>query len=173
MIYRIIFFIFAIFLALPPLALADIKIGVFDVMKANDESLEFKFESEKIKKRYDEFNEQAEKAQDDIFKKRDQLIKKQNVISIEDYKKEEEKFASYADSKEKEFGNKRMQIDKDIIALKEKFEYKTKTILEDIAKEQKLDIIFERDKVTIYNPSLDITNHVIKKLNGEFKKSTN
>jgi outer membrane protein len=163
------FAVFAFYLCLTFTVHADIKIGVIDDQKVEEESVAFKDAKAKIDLRVQEYQRNASKTAE-RFKTIDTNLEKQkNVLSPEEYNKKWEEFRKETEKEEKNFYDQRVAIGKAEQKAAEVLSVTTRSITEKIAKEKGVMVVLSKN-VTVYdNESINITNEVILELNKQLK----
>lgn len=160
----------AMFLLLPSSAFAQqVKIGYVNLQRAINEVEEGKTAKAKLKKDFEKKQAELDKLQNDL-KKMKSDFESQTMMLSEDAKR---KKAGEFQQKMMELQQTYMKLQSDLAqaeakATKSIFD-KMGKIIEQIAKEQKYDLVLERtESAVLYaREEMDLTNELIKRYNGK------
>ncbi|MEW5692130.1 MAG: OmpH family outer membrane protein [Candidatus Hydrogenedentota bacterium] len=170
---KILLLISALFISNPMLYAVDlIKIGVIDMIKVGANYEAYQNSNEKLLDKRDEIQKVIEREEKRVMDMYQDYKNKVAVLS-EEQKKEQEDLLEKEDKKLQEF-----VADQNKLLKREKEELDAKTkkdilkIVEEIATEQGLSVVLEKNLIVWSRPDFDITELVIEKLNATAQDST-
>ena len=148
---------------------AEVKLSMIDANKIGEESIAFKTAMEKIKSKAEESDKDAMKMQKEFTKKYETLGKQKNVLSADEYNKKSDALNKEVEKEEKVLYAQRANLDKAYREANEALSKKTKAIIEKIAKEKGITIVFDKSTAIYSEASIDITKEVVSEVNKQLK----
>jgi outer membrane protein len=152
--------VLAAILVLPAVGAADIKIGVVDTMDILSKSAEWKRAQDAVKKKVEDMGRPLDQRRQDINKQLQELEQQAGVMKDDAKKRRAEEIQK----KMQELQRSAADADKSLAAFEEKEKApilkKLQSAVEAVAKEEKLDIVFQNQGLYLNNKSLDITEKV-------------
>lgn len=160
--------VFGLFFASNAFA-ANIKIGVFNLQVALASDIEVKKEMELINKDLSADKTRVEALAAEIKKIQDKLKKNASIMSDSEKSKTGQQLEEKA--QEFQFLGARLQQAFQLRQqeVMQKYMPKIQAIIEEVIKEEKLDLLLERQAVAFAVPSLDITGKIVKKMEAKSK----
>jgi outer membrane protein len=150
----------AAILALPAVGLADIKIGVVDTADILSKSAEWKRAQDTVKKKVEDMGRPLDQRRQDINKQLQELEQQAQVMKDDARKRRAEEIQK----KLQELQRSAADADKSLAQFEEKEKapilQKLQAAVEAVAKDEKLDIVFQNQGLFLNNKSLDITEKV-------------
>jgi outer membrane protein len=150
----------AAILALPAVGLADIKIGVVDTADILSKSAEWKRAQDAVKRKVEEMGRPLDQRRQDINKQLQELEQQAQVMKDDARKRRAEEIQK----KLQELQKSAADADKSLAQYEEKEKapilQKLQAAVEAVAKDEKLDIVFQNQGLFLNNKSLDITEKV-------------
>lgn len=158
-----------VLLAFSAATYAETKMGIVDIRTALFSTKSAKKFTEDLKKDFSDDEKKVREAQEGAKKIKDRLEKDGSLMSDA----ERTRLAGDFESKAKDFNFLKNKLETGISTRQQSFLQENKPLvdqgLEEILKEQKLDLILPREAVIYSAPSLDITQALIDKLNAKQK----
>jgi len=152
--------VLAAILALPGVSPAQIKIGVVDTMDILSKSAEWKRAQDAVKRKIEEMGRPLDQRRQDINRQLQELEQQASVMK-EDAKKRR---AEEIQRKVGDLQKSAAEADKVLAQFEEKEKApilkKLQAAVEAVAREEKLDIVFQNQGLYLNNKSLDITEKV-------------
>ena len=152
--------VLAAILALPAVGTADIKIGVVDTSDILSKSAEWKRATEGVKMKVEEMGRPLDQRRQDITRQLQEL-EQQAAVMKEDAKKRR---TEEIQKKLQDLQKSAAEADKSLAQFEEKEKapilQKLQAAVEAVAKDEKLDIVFQNTGLYLNNKSLDITEKV-------------
>lgn len=119
------------------------------------------------------FQNEAEEEQKKLRAARDQLRMQQSLLSPEAMREREEKFQARMAEAQRRFEGRKRALEKSYADALKVFEENLKAVLEGLVKEMKIKLIINRGIATVYtDPTLEITDETLKRLDARIKKIT-
>ena len=159
--------------ALPSAARADVRLGYVDLHRAIAEVQDGRSAKAKLKKEYDLRQQELDTKQEEVKQAQADLQSRGDAMSEEAKQKAQRE----VDQKVIEVGRLYQSLQKELAekeqaALKPIFA-KMNVLIQTIAESEGLTMVFEKsDSTLLYaQPSLDLTNELIRRYNGQGKKA--
>lgn len=155
-------------LAFAPMAFAtttaNTKIGIINIAKIMQESKQAEKARNELKKKFGPQQEDLSKLQTKIKTDQDKLAKDQSVLAKKDLQKLQDQF----ENNKREFQRKQQAFVQDLQVAQTQvmrdLSQDLNKIVQDIAKNDKYDLILQRDQVVFASDTVDITAAVLKEL---------
>lgn len=151
-----------------PVAFADTattKIGIINIAKIMQESKQAEKARNELKKKFGSQQDDLTKLQAKIKADQDTLSKDKTVLAKKDLQKLQDQF----ENNKREFQRKQQAFVQDLQVAQTQvmrdLSQDLNKIVQDIAKNDKYDLILQRDQVVFASDSVDITAAVLKELN--------
>ena len=160
---------FLLFLLILEVSGAESKIAVIDNSKIAEKSTAYADASKVLSDKMKSFEESAIQAGKSFSKKAEDLESKKNVMSSKEYNRKRDELTKEEEALQKKFYNQRVTLDKQFNNFNQVFEDNFKKIINKLAKEKGITIIFNKALTLYSNDSIDITDDVIDILNKELK----
>lgn len=141
------------------------KVAVVDVDKIIFESKVGKDLSKKLQDTVNHYQNKFSGIEKDLGKERDNLQKKQAVLSADAFEKNRKEFETKAFDFQKQVQNERGKIDKARLASLEKIDQVAKSITKEIASQEHYSLVVPSSLVLYYVNSIDITEKILEGLN--------
>lgn len=146
------------------------NIGIIDVDKIMNESLVMRDIQSKIEKKEDEYQKQVQKKRGELESEQKRIEGKKNILSKEAFEKEAESFEKKLDELKTFIDKKQNSLKKSSMEAMSKVNEKVRDIIDEIAKEKKLEVVIAAGQTLYYENNLDITEEVLQKLNKKITK---
>ena len=161
-------FLFCIFINVL-IAHAEVKIGIVDANKVAEESVAFKNAIDKINAKAEELDKNTMKIQKAFSKKYETLNKQKNVLSDSEYNKKNDDLSKEVEKENKIFYKQRVELDKAYNKANEALTKKIRKIIQKIAQEESITIVFDKNLTVYSDASIDITKKVGSEINKQLK----
>lgn len=148
---------------------AQTKIGIIDTSKITEKSTAYTEASKVVGSEIKNYEESATQVGKSFSKKVEDLEKKKNVMSSKEYNRKRDELAKEEEELQKKFYDQRAKIDKKAHNINQILDDNLKKIVNAIAKEKNITIIFNKVATLYSDESIDITDDIIIKLNKELK----
>ena len=150
-------------------ACAEVKIGVTDANKVAEESVAFKNAIDKINAKAEELDKNTIKIQKAFSKKYEDLNKQKNVLSVGEYNKKSDDLNKEVEKENKIFYKQRVKLDQAYNEANETLTKKIREIIQKIAQESGITIVFDKNLTVYSDVSIDITKDVVLEVNKQLK----
>ncbi|MSO14190.1 OmpH family outer membrane protein [Rickettsiales endosymbiont of Trichoplax sp. H2] len=157
------------FLFLIENACAQTKIGIIDTSKITEKSTAYTEASKLVGNEIKNYDESVTQVGKSFSKKVEDLEKKKNVMSSKEYNRKRDELAKEEEELQKKFYDQRVKIDKKVHNINQILDDNLKKIVNVLAKEKNITIIFNKAATLYSDDSIDITDDIITKLNKELK----
>jgi outer membrane protein len=147
-----------------------LNIAVIKTDEIIERSIAMKKAKEKIMKQRESYQLELSEEEAEINKKIENLSKKKAKFTADKLAEKEEKLSKEILELNKLLKRRNETLQKVEIDIITQIGEKIEEILEDIKKNDKIDIILSNKQVIMYNDEMDISNKVLKKLNKELLK---
>ncbi len=146
------------------------KIVVVDLESVLKNCDAMKDAGQKISKKQSGFQKEIDKQQAALEKESKQVNSKKGVLSEEAFAKEQEKFSKKVDALKELVNTRQDSLKKVSLDTISKINDKIKESVEEIRKEQNIDVILSSSSTIFYKDELDISADITKKLNKKISK---
>lgn len=151
------------------IANAQIKLGTIDTNQIVEKSIAYVEATKVLEKKMKRLQNSAIQASKILSNKFIEFEKKKNFLSLSEYNKIKNDLIKEEEILQKKFYSQRIILDKQFNKINQIIEEHLKNIVDEIAKEKNITMIFNKI-LTLYNEqSIDITHEVIEKLNKELR----
>ena len=120
-------------------------------------------ESNKLKNRH-------KKEEDQLRKKKDEILAKKNILNEKDFEKEvnqhQQNVEKYHSTKNQDLE----KLNKKSLELSRNLMVKIDKIVIDYARENSIDLLLKKDALIVSNSQLDISNDILKEVDKKIKK---
>ena len=148
---------------------AQVKLGTIDTNQIVDKSVAYIEATKTLEKKMKRLQNSAIQASRILSNKFIEFEKKKNFLSLSEYNKIKGDLLKEEEMLQKKFYSQRIILDKQFNRINQIIEEHLKKIVDNIAKEKNITMIFNKI-LTLYNEqSVDITNEVIERLNKELR----
>ena len=155
------------------LALADDKIGFVDLQRALEETTDGKAAKSRLKSDFDKKQQELDAKQEELKKMKEELDKKMALMKDDAKQKAQadfqQRFVQLQETfarLQKDLATKEQEATRGILA-------KLATVVQKIAEREHFVMVLERSSSVVYGqPSLDITNEVIRTYNSQSGSSS-
>lgn len=170
------FVILAVFVAMmaamPMQAHAQAKMAVVNIQKIMRESKAAEAVRQQLKSKQQSFQSELDKKEAELQKEDQELAKQRSVLSQEAFEAKYKDFRKKAATAQAEVRSKRGALDKGFTKALADIQKKVTDIVAAVAKEKGLDIAMAASPVLYVNPTMDITQSVLDRLNKEMPNLT-
>ena len=151
---------------------ANATIAVLNLEEIKSSSLAIKNINEQIQKKEAEFVAEIEKKSLDLKKQNDQLVKQQSILNEKAMEEKAKEFNNKVAEAQKDEQNKRTILGTAQMNAFEVVDQAVTKIVNQQAAENKFTLLMPSSSLFYFDPKLDITQDVLKKLNDSLKKVT-
>ncbi len=157
-------------ICIPFIAHAEINIAVVDIEKVLSETKAAKSVQKQIEEKRNEFLGEVKKAEDKLRVEQKAIENKKSELNKEQFIKKAQEFDKQrADARNKIQKNK-ADLDKDYAEAMNKLTKVIYVASQEIANEDKIDLVITRQNIIVGDMSLDITKKVIERINKKLPK---
>lgn len=143
-----------------PVGAAEVKIGIVDVQEVIFNSAEGKRAQETLKRKGEELGRDLERRQSELKRQIEEFQKQAAVMKEDARKKKEEEFGRKEMELRQKIGASQQEMakleEKELKPLYEKFA----RVIEQVSKDGKYTVIFDKRMVVGFDPAVDITDKV-------------
>ncbi len=147
-------------------------VGVVNIQKIMRESKAANSVREQLKSKQKSFQSELDAKEKALQQEEQTLAKQSSTLSEDALKQKVEAFRSKAISARQEIANKRAQLDKGFSGALGKIQETTLGIIQEIAKEKKLNLVLSSSQVLYADSPMDITAEVLNRLNSKLPNVT-
>jgi len=147
-----------------------LNIAVIETDQIVEKSKAMKEAKEKILKQRESYQSELSEEEGDLKKKIEKLEKQKSKFTTEALKKKEEKLSKEFAELNELLQRRNETLQKAEIDIMNQIGEKIEEILQEIKKEENIDIILSSKQVILYNDNMNISDKVLKKLNKELPK---
>lgn len=122
---------------------------------------------DQLKAKQQQFQDQISKTEKELQKQDQELEKQRTILSQEAFEKQVKEFRKKAADAQKDVQDKRVNLSKAFDASLAEIQASVTQILNEMANERGFDLVVPSSQVLFYNPSLDISGEVLKRLNDK------
>ena len=155
-----------------PNANAQTKMAVVNIQKIMRESKAAEAVRQQLKSKQQSFQAELDKKEDALQKEDQELAKQRSVLSQEAFEAKYQEFRKKAAAAQQEVRTKRGSLDKGFTKALADIQKKVTDIVAAISKEKGLNVALAASPVLYVDPSLDITQEVLDRLNKELPTLT-
>lgn len=162
----------AALLAMPATAQADQKytFGVIDMTRVMKETDAAKGIFSTLESKRDEYEKQIQKEGDTLQALEKDIIAKKSKMSEDEFNKARKDFEDKLVKAQKMVQERKQTLDKGMADGINKLRDEARKITADVAKERGYASVLTQEAVVLAEPSLDVTDEVVKRLNAKVKK---
>ena len=148
---------------------AEVKISIIDVDKVREESIAFKNAMKEINSKAEELDKNVMRIQKELSKKNNTLEKQKNVLPASEYNKKNDIFNKEVEKENKNLYQQRVSLEKAYGEANEALNKKIREVIQKIAREKNITIVFDKN-LTVYSyTSIDVTKEVVSEINNQLK----
>ncbi|MGF1640769.1 MAG: OmpH family outer membrane protein [Rhodospirillales bacterium] len=152
----------------PQAALEPLKIAVVDVGKVINESAAVKSINAQLRPHLEGFRADAGKVEDELRQAQEELARRLTTVFPADaYDEERRQLEQRALGAQDEMLRRKRALDQTQAAAMRQVETALNDIVLQIFTERQLSLILRRDQTAFFNPALDITDEVVKRLDEQ------
>ena len=146
-----------------------VRVGIIDLSEILRQSQATSSVQDLLDEKRAEFQEQFSTREVELLSREKSLKGKRDVMSKEAYDAEVRLFQDEVAKVQREIQQKRKSLDNVFQQAQDKLRNLAVEIVGDIAKEQKLDLVVNRNNVLVFRNQLDLTKIVLERLNERTK----
>lgn len=146
-----------------------VRVGIIDLSEILRQSQATSSVRDLLDEKRAEFQEQFSTREVELLSREKSLKGKRDVMSKEAYDAEVRLFQDEVAKVQREIQQKRKSLDNVFQQAQDKLRNLAVEIVGDIAKEQKLDLVVNRNNVLVFRNQLDLTKTVLERLNERTK----
>jgi outer membrane protein len=153
-------------------AAAEVKIGLVDMSKAIQDSIEGKRAKKELENDFNKKKKDLEKLEADLKKKKEDFDKKALVLADDIKAKKQQELQVEFGKYQEAVGKNQMEIQKHEHELTGPIIQKIRKIIEDIAKKEGYTVVLEKsEQLALYSTKeIDLTDRVVKEVDASAKK---
>lgn len=151
---------------------AQAKIAVVNIQKIMRESKAAEAVRQQLKSKQQSFQSELDKKEAELQKEDQELAKQRTVLSQEAFEAKYKDFRQKAAAAQAEVRTKRGALDKGFTKALADIQKKVTDIVASVAKEKGLDVAIAASPILYVNPTMDITQPVLERLNKEMPNLT-
>ncbi|OYW14066.1 MAG: hypothetical protein B7X02_00875 [Rhodospirillales bacterium 12-54-5] len=148
-------------------ALADSALGVVNVQKIMHDSKAAADVSSQLQAKQKSFQGELDAKEKSLLAEDQSLSKARSTMAKDAFEQKVKDFRSKTADAQREVQVKKAQLDKAYTGALEKIQTTVSDIVKDIASEKKLSLVVTSGQVLYADPSLDITDDVLKRLDSK------
>jgi Skp family chaperone for outer membrane proteins len=172
--FRVVFLIsFLMFFAVAPLSAAQAEgVAVVNVQKLLRDSVAIKSARDQLKAKQDQFLKEIKGKEGELKKEDEELAKQRSILAPEAFEQKVNAFREKAAGVQRDARMKQNQLSKALDSALGEVQKAIVSIVSDMAKEKGFTVAIPSTQALYYQPSLDITDEVLKRLNARMTKIT-
>ena len=140
-------------------------IGILDTQKVLRESLAMKGLSKEIEARRSTFQDELRQREDALRTADQELARQRSILSAEAFAEKRSQLEQQVASLQRQVKTRRKELDQVYGEAVKKVQGALVTIAQQIASEQKLDLVLPKTAVVLVRNDMEITDEVVKRLN--------
>ncbi|MBL0318330.1 MAG: OmpH family outer membrane protein [Alphaproteobacteria bacterium] len=156
----------------PAAAPAAKKIAVVDTQRIMKESLAAQDAKRQLEALTDKYRKDVAKQEEELGKKEKELGTQKNVLSADAFEQKRKEFKDQYIAAQHKVQDDREKLDKSLADANNKIQNAVKDIINNLAKQQGIDLVMPLNNTFYTNPSFDITDDVKKQLDAKLPKVT-
>ncbi|HYD19761.1 MAG TPA: OmpH family outer membrane protein [Patescibacteria group bacterium] len=167
------FAVAACVVALSSAAMADVKpitYAIVDMNRVMREATAAEGVRSELTAKSKQFHLELEKLDKDLRADKEGLVKAKDSLPPADFEKKLKAFQEKSDNAERLLQERRKTLDFASNSSRSRLLTEATKVIADIAKEKNFSTVFTQEAVLLADPSLDITDHVVTRMNETIKK---
>lgn len=148
-------------------ALADSNLGVVNVAKIMQDSKAATSVRSQLQAKQKSFQTELDSTEKDLLAEDQSLVKQKDKVEKDAFDKKVKAFREKAATAQRQVQEKKGQLDKAFAASLEEIQKNVLDIVKQVSAEKKLTLVVSSAQVLYGDPSLDITDEVLKRLDSK------
>lgn len=164
---------FLLFVVLSPLSQAHAEnIAIVNIQKLMRDSVAVKTAREQLKSKQDQFLSEIKNKEVELKKEDEELAKQRSILAPDAFEQKVNAFREKAAVVQRDARMKQGQLSKAFDSALGELQKTIVVIVSEMAKEKNFSVAIPSTQALYYDPSLDITDEVLKRLNTRLTKIT-
>jgi outer membrane protein len=153
-------------------AYAQQNIAVVDIQRIMRESNATKSITSQIETQRSAYQQQITKQENDLRNAEQELNKQRTIISPEAFAERRRAFEQRVGNLQRDVQNRKRELDKSFSVASGIVERELNAIVGALVEERKLTLVLPRSQTIYYNPQMEVTDEVMKRLNAKLPSVT-
>jgi len=153
-------------------ALADTTLAVVNIAKIMHESKAATSVRDQIQAKQKSFQTELDSKEKELVAENQALAKQKDTVSKDAFNQKVKDFNDKAATAQRQVQDKKMQLEKAIAGAQDEILKNAADIVKDLATERKITLVVSSAQVLYGDPSLDLTDEVLKRLDAKLPNVT-